>query len=230
MSIKIENIEVFGWEAAIRGMRNPKNSWDRIDSEYVYNDAGIGAGELDFVIGPNDHKLAMTLSGAGPVHGKFMRMIHVQMDITSNHTFWAEFDTYKVGTVRNSCSKMHRIHVKPFEWDDFSHEGCEQVDYAKAELERVIETCEKLRQDFNRTQDRVYWRALIELLPLGYNLTATVDLTYEVLANMYMYRRNHKVFEWRILCEVIESLPHSEFITCRVNGASDNNETGTSTN
>lgn len=203
--IKIENVEVFGWKAALRGMRMPKKSFDRSDSNF--ND--------DFAMGENDHNLAMTLSKAGPVHGKFLRMIHVQMDVTCNQVWWAEFDTYKVGTVRNSSSKMHKIHVKPFEIDDFSHEGCDEVPYARERLELVISTCERLRQDFNKTNEKKYWRALVELLPEGFNMTATIDLNYETLANMYQYRKNHKMFEWVEFCKWIKTLPYSELITCR---------------
>jgi hypothetical protein len=160
-----------------------------------------------------------SLSNAGDDHGKFLRMINVTMDITCHHAWWAEFDTYKVGTVKNSCSKMHKIHVKPFEVQNFSHEGVDMIQYATDEFRNVISTCERLRQDFNRTQDKAYWRALIELLPMGYNIKATVQMNYQVLKHMYHARKNHKIVEWRLLCNVIESLPYSELIT-----GVDNNE------
>ena len=202
--IKIENIDVYGWEAAIRGMRNPKNSWDRSDSKYeMYVD-----GEWHYEIGENDLALMKNLSAAGNDHAKFLRMINVTMDITSPTFWWSEFDTYKVSTVRNSCSKMHKIHIKPFEYDDFTHEGCDEVEYAKKALEETILVCERLRNDFNRTQEKKYWRALIELLPEGFNMRATVQLNYAVLKNMYFARRNHKLDEWHTFCDTVSTLPY----------------------
>lgn len=198
--LKIENTEVYGWEAAIRGMRNPKNSWDLSDSDR-------------YEVGPKDLKLMKTLASAGPDHGKFLRMINVTVDITAMQPWWAEFDTYKVGTVRNSCSKMHKIHAKQFEMTDFTHEGCDHVDYAFDALLNVLYTCEKLRRDFNHTGEKKYWRALIELLPEGYNMKATVQLNYAVLKAMYHARKHHKLEEWHILCAWIENLPYSELIT-----------------
>lgn len=208
--IKIENWEVVGWEHAIRGMRNPKNSWDRIDSEYQPCAFGNPA-----KIGPNDHKLMMTLAKGGPVHAKYRRMIVVYVDITAPLFWWKEFDTYKVGTVRNSCSTMHKIDVKPFSIDDFTHEGCDAVPEAKVALMHVISTLEFLRVKFNKTQDKKYWRALIELLPDGYNMKATVMFSYEVLTNMYQWRKKipHKLDEWLEFGTWIESLPYSEIIT-----------------
>lgn len=207
--IKIENTEVFGWEAAIRGMRNPKNSWDRSDSGYKpvvvppFNDR-----EIKYVIGENDLKLMRNLAKAGPVHGKFLRMITVQTDITAPQHWWAEFDTYKVATVRNSCSKMHRIHVKEFTPDDFTHEFIDQVNYAKDEFLEVLKVLNRLRDDFNNTQDRVYWRAMLDLLPTGYNMRATVQLNYEVLRGMRYYREGHKMIEWHVWCDWIDKLPY----------------------
>lgn len=195
--IRIENVDIHGWEAAIRGMRNPKNSWDQSDSTYTE-------------VGPNDLKLMSTLANAGNDHGKFLRMINVTMDICCHQVWWAEFDTYKISTVRNSCSKMHKIHVKQFSLDDFSHEGCTEVDYAYDSLCEVIATCNQLRVDFNRTQEKKYWRALIELLPEGYNMLATVQLNYAVLRAMYHARKNHKLDEWRKFCEWIKTLPYAE--------------------
>lgn len=201
---KVENIEVHGWEAAIRGMRNPLNSWDKSDSGKAY------AGDGSFVVGPNDLKLMRNLRSGGPDHGKFMRMIDVTFDITAMQPWWFEFDTYKVGTVRNSCSKMHKIHVKPFEESDFATVGLDQVPYARSAFGGLIKTLEKLRQDFNMTQDRKYWRALIELLPEGYEMRSTVKLNYEVLRAMYHARKNHKLVEWHDFCRMVESLPYAE--------------------
>lgn len=214
--IKIENVDVHGWEAAIRGARNPMNSWDRSDSYYTHvEDAEtLETANYEYFVGENDLKLLTNLAKAGNDHGKFLRMINVTLDITCHQVWWAEFDTYKVGTVRNSCSKMHKIHVKPFEWDDFSHEGCGQIDYALDALEIVTRACEKLRRDYNKTHDKRYWRALIELLPEGYNMRATVSLNYAVLKNMYHARKNHKLDEWHIFCEWVRSLPYAkELIT-----------------
>lgn len=208
--IKLENYEVVGWEHAIRGMRNPKNSWGLSDSEYQPCAFGNPA-----KIGPNDQKLMMQLAKGGPVHAKYRRMIVVYVDITAPLFWWKEFDTYKVGTVRNSCSTMHKIHVAPFTIDNFSHEGCDAVPEAKAALETLINTLEYLRVKFNETQDKKYWRALIELLPDGYNMKATVMLSYEVLANMHYWRKKipHKLDEWLVFGDWIESLPYSEIIT-----------------
>ena len=218
--IQIDKTEVFGWEAAIRGMRNPKNSWDMSDSHQDYYDFGHGK-PAEYIIGQNDLKLMKTLSKAGPDHGKFLRMINVTCDITSMQPWWSEFDTYKVGTVRDSCSKMHKIHVKPFELSDFSHEGCLEVDYAYDELLCVIETCEKLRQDFNNTHEKKYWRALIELLPEGFNMRATVQFNYQVLKAMYNARKHHKLFEWHDFCAWCETLPYFKEICL---GGGDNEE------
>lgn len=203
--IEVSNVEVFGWEAAIRGMRNPKNSWNKMDS--YFTDHGCS-------IGDNDHDLMMRLVKGGPVHAKYRRMIVVYADITCHHAWWAEFDTYKVGTVRNSCSKMHKIHVKPFEHEDFSFEGISDVGGVAVEtFEKVGHTLEWLRVQFNETQEKKYWRAMIELLPMGYNIKATVMLNYEVLANIYKWRENHKLQEWRDFCAWIKTLPYSELIT-----------------
>lgn len=206
--IKIENWEVQGWEPTIRGMRNPKNSWDRIDS-YISEDCD---GTYEFVVGSNDHDLMMRLAKGGPVHAKYRRMIVVWADITAPLFWWKEFDTYKIGTVRNSCSTMHKIHVAPFVIDNFSHEGCDKVPLAKTAIESLIVALEYLRCKFNETGDKNYWRALIELLPDGYNMKATVMLNYEVLTGIYPMRKNHKLNEWHEFCDWIKSLPYSEFI------------------
>lgn len=195
--IKVENITVYNIARAVYSARNAMNSWDKSDSD-IAND----------ILGENDLILAKKLAKAGTDHSKYLRMINVTMDITAPTFWWAECDTYKVGTVRNSCSKMHKIHVKPFTIEDFSHEGCSEVDYAYGALLATIDACERLRQDFNETQDKKYWRALIELLPEGFNIKATLQLNYEVLRNMYFARRNHKLVEWREFCKVIEELPY----------------------
>lgn len=202
------------WEIIIEGMRNPKNSWDKMDS--------VGKVELDFdtgiitdeyVIGENDLDLMKRLAKGGPVHAKYRRMIPVMFTVTAPTFWWIEFDTYKVGTVRNSCSKMHTIHVEPFSLDNFSHEGLDEVPEAFSVFEDVITALEYLRKKFNQTQEKRYWRALIELLPHGYMMKATISLNYEVLVNIYHGRRHHKVVEWHTFCNWIEDLPHSEIIT-----------------
>ena len=196
------------WEMVIEGMRNPKNSWGRMDSIITSFEE-----PTTLELGENDHALMMQLADGGPVHAKYRRMMPVWVTITAPQFWWYEFDTYKVGTVRNSCSKMHKIHVAPFTLDNFSHEGCDEVTLAMNVLNEVIDACETLRERFNATQEKKYWRALIELLPSGYNMKATVMLPYEVLANMYYWRHNHKLTEWHTFCDWIEELPYSELIT-----------------
>ena len=211
--LTIENTDVHGWEAAIRGMRNPMNSWDKSDTDFGkwYPDF---SGQVVVPIGENDLALMKKLRNAGTDHRKFMRMITVSFDVTSHHAWWAEFDTYKVSTVRNSCSKMHKIHAKEFAAEDFSTEGIDECGGITKEIFLyVLDRLEWLRCMFNDTKDKRYWRAIIELLPMGYNLKATVMLNYEVLANIYKSRKNHKLDEWRTFCEWIESLPYSELIT-----------------
>lgn len=205
--LKIENFEVVGWEHAIRGMRNPMNSWDKSDSVYTYDMV-----EDALYIGPNDHQLMMNLAKGGPVHAKYRRMIAVYLDVTAPLYWWKEFDTYKVGTVRNSCSTMHKIHVKPFTIDDFSHDAIDEIDIARVTLEGVINTLEYLRVSFNETQNKKYWRALIQLLPDGFNMKATLMLNYEVLVGIYRDRKNHKLTEWHVFCDWISELPYSEII------------------
>ena len=218
--INFENTSVYGWEAAIRGMRNPMNSWDKSDSVY-----GTYWGDIDghecsdrdgFCIGSNDLDLMKKLIAAGSDHSKFMRMITVTVDITAPLYWWAECDTYKVGTVRNSCSKMHKIHEKEFTLDDFSFEDFE-VEGGEIFLSdcftNVVADCEMLRKKFVETGDKKYWRGLIQLLPESYNQRATVQLNYAVLRTMYHSRKNHKLDEWRAFCNWIESLPYSELIT-----------------
>ena len=207
--IKVEDTEVYGFEAAIRGMRNPMNSWDRSDS--IFN-AGVDSN--GFIAGDNDLKLMKQLAKAGPVHAKYRRMITVTCDITAPMFWWAEYDTYKVGTVRNSCSKMHKIHSSELYNIDFSVEGCREVgSWATLCFANVQNTCNKLIKKYNETKEKKYWRALIELLPESYNQRATVQLNYEVLAGMYYWRKDHKLDEWHTFCEWVESLPYSEIIT-----------------
>lgn len=216
--IEFENVEVFGWEASIRGMRNPLNSWDKSDSGYVteYDEGGFDA-EF-YKIGDNDLDLMKKLIAAGSDHSKFMRMINVTCDITAPLYWWKEFDTYKVGTVRNSCSTMHKIHEKEFTLDDFSidnfyYEDDNVVMYLSDMFISVVADCEMLRKKFVETGNKKYWRGLIQLLPESYNQRATVQLNYAVLRNMYHSRKNHKLDEWRAFCNWIESLPYSELIT-----------------
>lgn len=208
--IKFENTSIYGWESAIRGMRNPMNSWDKSDSIIDH----IGLAE----IGENDLKLMKQLVKAGTDHSKYMRMITVTVDITAPLYWWKEFDTYKVGTVRNSCSTMHKIHEKPFEIEDFSHEHLldDSPDiYAPINvLENIIVALNFHREQFNRTKDKKHWYQMIQLLPSSYNQRATVQLNYAVLRNMYHSRKNHKLDEWsQGFTKWVESLPYSELIT-----------------
>ena len=206
------------WEIIIEGMRNPKNSWHLMDSKKVITnpeavEAYDDCPDLGYDIGENDHKLMMGLAKGGSVHAKYRRMIPVYITVTSNHVWWAEMDTYKVGTVRNSCSKMHKIDVKHFVLEDFSHEGLDEVPEAMTVMEEVIVTLEYLRKMFNQTKEKKYWRAMIELLPIGFNIKATMMLNYEVLHNIYHSRKNHKMLEWHTFCDWIKTLPYSELIT-----------------
>ena len=208
--IKIENVEVMGWEHAIRGMRNPMNSWDKGDSSFlaIYC-SGITEPELE--LGENDHKLAMKLIKAGSDHRKFMRMITVYLDITAPLYWWKEFDTYKVGTVANSCSTMHKIAAKRFDQDDFSHEHL--TNSGNYILNCTIDMLNDYRTRYLETKDKKYWWQMIQLLPSSYNQKRTVMLNYEVLANIHKSRRNHKLDEWHDFCDWIRELPYSELIT-----------------
>lgn len=232
--LKVENVEVTGWEQAIRGMRNPKNSWDKSDSIFVdydgeYSDIcgnsgpcykSIGDDESFFELGPNDYDLMMQLRNAGTDHRKFMRMITVYLDITAPLYWWKEFDTYKVGTVANSCSTMHKIHAKEFTLEDFSTEHLidaepipNRIYSAKQMMEVTLENLNTFRELYLKTKDKTYWWQLIQLLPTSYNQKRTIMLNYEVLANIYKSRRNHKLDEWHTLCDWIKTLPYSELIT-----------------
>ena len=201
--LKIENTEVYGWEAAIRGMRNPLNSWEQSDS---YQDELFG-----FQIGEKDFDLMQRLKRAGTDHRKFMRMITVSCDLVAPLYWWKEYDTYKVGTVANSCSTMHKIHAKEFTLDDFSHERM-SVD-AVCVLHLVIDMLNTRRNDFIETKRKIFWDDMIQLLPSSYNQRRTILINYEVLANIYRSRKNHKLAEWHTFCEWVEGLPHSELIT-----------------
>jgi hypothetical protein len=225
--IKLENVTVYGWEAAIRGMRNPMNSWDKSDSfkQIVVDEVEVVPGEWETVyensgVGPNDLDLMKRLIKAGPDHSKFMRMIGVFVDIVAPLYWWKEFDTYKVGTVANSCSTMHKIHSKEFTLDDFSHEHL--LTECDAELgyyvpllflKATIKCLNENRKKFIETKDKKYWWNMIQLLPSSYNQRRTVSLNYAVLANMYHARKEHKLDEWRELCEWVKGLPYSELIT-----------------
>ena len=214
--IKIENTETYGWQAAVRGMRNPMNSWEQSDSGWGCYDSLCSKCEFkpewcgnpcQKIIGKKDLDLMKRLVKAGTDHSKFMRMLTVTCDITAPLYWWKEFDTYKVGTVRNSCSTMHKIHAKEFTYDDFSHEHCNGF------IGGIIDTLNAWREQFNNTKDKEYWYAMIQLLPSSYNQKATVQLNYAVLRNMYHSRKNHKLDEWHTLCDWIERLPYSELIT-----------------
>ena len=203
--IKIENTAVYGWEAAIRGARNPMNSWDMSDTTDGWDENGA-----DVIIGPNDKKLLQSLANAGPDHGKFLRMITVSLDITAPLYWWKEFDTYKVGTVANSCSTMHKIHAKEFALEDFSHEHLTPL--ALHTLETVVDMLNNYRADFTLTKSKDDWWQLIQLLPSSYNQRRTVLLNYQVLKAMYHARKNHKLDEWRDFCDWVETLPYAELI------------------
>ena len=217
--IKIEHTEVYGWEATIRGMRNPMNSWDRMDSdwEFVEDPSIINPNdEVKFVLGPNDADLMKRLCKGGPVHAKFRRMITVYMDITAPLYWWKEFDTYKVGTVTNSCSTMHKIHSKAFTIDDFSVEHLDVGNYLMFS-QVILSALNTARSDYVLLGDKADWWQMIQMLPTSYNQKRTVELNYEVLSNIYESRLNHKLDEWRILCEFIETLPYSWIITGKDN-------------
>lgn len=216
--LKIENTEVLGWEHAIRGMRNPMNSWKKSDSEFdreprnYFDEDDMPCTDLRrFVLGSNDLALMTRLRNAGTDHRKFMRMILVYVDLTAPLYWWKEFDTYKVGTVANSCSTMHKIAAKRFERDDFSHEHL--MDGGNYILNSTIDMLNEYRAQYLETKDKKYWWQMIQLLPSSYNQRRTVMLNYEVLANIYKSRRNHKLDEWHIFCDWIEKLPYGELIT-----------------
>lgn len=216
--LTIENAETFGWEAAIRGMRNPKNSWSKSDSRWSSPDEN-GTDAPMFIVGENDLKLATALANSGADDGKFLRMIHVQLDVTAPLYWHKEADQYKVGTVTDSCSTMHKIHAKEFDVNDFSHEHVEELtgdDYNMSYdfLLRTVDILNYYRKKFLETGDKVYWWQLIQLLPSSYNQRRTWDLNYAVLRNIYHARRNHKIDEWHTLCNWIETLPYAKDLIC----------------
>lgn len=238
--LKIENFEVMGWEHAIRGMRNPMNSWEKSDSGYCVQDLSRDCNSCvhkhtnyptcrcgGFDIGPNDYTLMKKLRDGGPVHAKYRRMITVYLDITAPLYWWKEFDTYKVGTVANSCSTMHKIAAKEFTLEDFSHEHLHKKSFL-----HLIETIKILNDwrdiylnggevdNLDGTSCNIYeknnkdaWWQMIQLLPSSYNQKRTVMLNYEVLANIYESRKDHKLDEWHTFCHWIDELPYSELIT-----------------
>lgn len=222
--IKIENTDVYGWEAAIRGMRNPMNSWDKSDSEFsIENCVRDGRFKTSVELGENDLKLMKSLSKAGNDHGKFLRFINVTLDITAPLYWWKEADTYKVGTVANSCSTMHKIHAKEFELDDFSHEHLTEglLDAVLRPTIAVLNTAREayLKYDELNKDDpdgwdkgitckKDIWWHMIQLLPSSYNQKRTVQLNYQVLKSMYFARKHHKLDEWREFCAWCESLPY----------------------
>lgn len=242
--IKIENFEVLGWDHVIRGMRNPMNSWDKSDSGICKGgDDGIGCENCamevpcthsydhSWQLGKADHELMRKLSTSGPVHAKYRRMVTVYLDIIAPLYWWKEFDTYRVGVTpnpadieMNSCSTMHKIHAKEFTLEDFSHEHL--VRRSKSKLEEKIEELNFWRNIYlyggyesnegknYEPKDKEAWWQMIQLLPSSYNQKRTVKLNYEVLSNVYQYRKEHKLDEWREFCQWIEQLPYSEIITC----------------
>lgn len=222
------------YEIVIEGMRNPKNSWDRSDSytTHICDEDTMETADFAWFMGDNDHKLAESLADGGPVHAKYRRMMVVYLTINAPFYWWKEFDTYKVGTVCNSCSTMHKIHSKEFTMDDFSTDqlcqnafdisgiidvfgdgdGKEMMAPIRI-LEMAIEMLNTMRTEYLKTNDKKYWWQIIQLLPTCYNQKRTIMLNYEVLANIYKWRRNHKLNEWHTFCNWIEELPYSELIT-----------------
>lgn len=216
--IKIESTETYGWEAAIRGMRNPLNSWAKSDSYFGPDYLEDENTYVRSFIGSNDYDLMVRLRNAGTDHRKYMRMITVSCDITAPLYWWKEFDTYKVGTVANSCSTMHKIQAKEFTIDDFSHEHilCETFTglvNPMTLLNGIVDALNQNRKLYLETKDKKYWWQMIQLLPSSYNQKRTVMLNYEVLSNMYKSRKNHKLDEWHVFCDWIETLPYSKLIT-----------------
>ena len=220
--IKVDRIEVFNFEGAFRGLRNPLDSWAKSDS---YTKDGV------FVLGENDKKLAQKMLSGGTCESKFMRQIMVSMDIEAPLYWWKEFDTYKVGTTANSCSTMHKIASKPmtdlslYSWDEATQDNAITIDYfdpveGKIEKEvdeifnHLIYDLEEIRKKYLKTKDQRYWRALIQLLPCAWNQKRTVTLNYQVLREMYYWRKNHKLVEWRIFCKIIEKLPYAQELIC----------------
>lgn len=225
--LKVTETQIFGWEAAIRGMRNPMNSWDKSDTDFSLSGMQSVNGILVPTVGDNDLALMHKLVKAGSDHSKFMRMITVTCDVEAPFYWWKEYDTYKVGTVANSCSTMHKLHERDLTIDDFSHEhlfdGIIQVEnpddpmefYENSTtcLEYVISVINYHRKKYIETKDKRYWQQMIQLLPTSFNQKRTLHLNYAVLRNIYHARKNHKLTEWHTLCDWIHSLPYSELIT-----------------
>ena len=222
--IKIDGTNTYGWEAAVRGMRNPMNSWAKSDSHYCWEPQYLGGGcfgcELNsdhncrvdkYVVGAADLDLMKRLIKSGTDHSKFLRMIGVTCDLTAPLYWWKEYDTYKVGTVANSCSTMHKIHAKKFEREDFSTDHL--IPRMKEVLDVTIANLNACRGNFLETQDKKWWWQMIQLLPTSYNQKRTVQLNYAVLRNIYHSRKNHKLDEWPTFCHWVEGLPYSELIT-----------------
>lgn len=220
--IKIEKTEIYGIDAATRGMRNPLNSWEKSDSYFTHieDPDTMETADFEYFVGDNDLQLMQKLAAAGSDHGKFLRMITVYIDITAPLYWWKEFDTYKVGTVANSCSTMHKIHAKEFTLDDFSHEhlikdsviynyGVDSFDTVDM-MGAIVDMLNLLRDKYLETKDKVYWWQMIQLLPTSYNQKRTVMLNYAVLKNMYHARKEHKLDEWREFCAWIETLPYAK--------------------
>lgn len=217
--IKIEHTETYGWEAAIRGARNPMNSWDKSDS--MWDEYETDWETNTYLVGPNDHKLLTNLANAGPDHGKYLRMIMVWCDITAPLYWLKEMDTYRMGVEKNSCSTMHKIHAEEFKLEDFSIDHLyddldDENDGYTVEVsifESIVERLNGLRLLFNTTKLKMFWYKLIQLLPSSYNQRRTYMFSYAALRNMYHARKHHKLDEWREFCRWIESLPYSELIT-----------------
>lgn len=215
--IKFEMTEVTGWEAAIRGMRNPMNSWDKSDSDWHFDlmpkDSVLVSntdGDSEYYVGPNDLDLMKRLAAGGSVHAKYRRMITVTVDVTAPLYWWKEYDTYKIGTVANSCSTMHKIQAKEFTLDDFSHEHLSAL--ACDCLNKTVQTLNMARKGFIELKDKTYWWDMIQLLPSSYNQKRTLLLNYEVLCGVLPMRRNHKLDEWREFCDWIMTLPLAQDI------------------
>lgn len=227
--IKIEHIETYGWEAAVRGARNPLNSWSKSDSFPAVNCEKCGRIEREgmctakgrdctgfecFYVGDEDLKLMKSLVKAGTDHSKFMRMIGISMDITAPIYWWKEYDTYKVGTVANSCSTMHKIHEKEFTLEDFSYDHLNEKSLYM--LNDTIKYLNAVREAFLDTKDKDYWWQMIQLLPSSYNQRRTVTLNYAVARNMYHARKNHKLDCWITFCKQLETLPYAKELICSV--------------
>lgn len=203
--IKIRNLDVWGFEHAIRGMRNPMNSWDKSDS--YYDDGLENCYRADYVVGNNDLELMRKLYAAGHPHRKYLRQIFISMDITAPLYWWKEFDTYKVGTVANSCSTMHKIHSKQFTIDDFSQGHLQAFELSL--LLRIIDVLNENRKRYIESGDKKYWWNMIQLLPISYHQRRTITMTYENAFNIYQYRKDHKLDEWVELCKFMkENLPY----------------------